>query len=89
MQITLNHREIEQAIVEFIGNQGISVDNRKTSVSMVAGRGTRGYSATVVILPDLVENAVSDSEETTDPATIEFEETTNDAEEAAGSLFDA
>lgn len=38
MQITLNQKEIEEALVDYVGNQGISLSNRHINVSLVAGK---------------------------------------------------
>lgn len=51
MDITLNQDEIEKAVREFIGNQGISISNKLVSISLTAGRGANGHSASVTILP--------------------------------------
>ena len=52
MQITLNHQEIEEAIVSFLNVQGIITENKATKVTLVAGRKENGHSATVTILPN-------------------------------------
>lgn len=49
MQITLNHDEIVNAIEQYVSNQGITVDGKKTEVNMIAGRGSNGFSATIAI----------------------------------------
>jgi hypothetical protein len=52
MQIDLNQDEIEAAIVSYITSQGIDLTNKGTAVTMVAGRGERGFTATVEILKE-------------------------------------
>lgn len=52
MDITLNQDEIEKAVREFIGNQGISISNKLVEISLTAGRGPNGHSASVTILSD-------------------------------------
>ena len=75
MQITLNQSEIEQAITEFVGNQGIEIGGKATKVTMVAGRGGNGNSATVDIQGTSTSKPVPTPEpETVDPAKIEFGE---------------
>lgn len=49
MQITIDDKEIKEAIYDFVGKQGITITNKKLSIAMVAGRGPNGYSATVSI----------------------------------------
>jgi hypothetical protein len=51
MNITLNDSEIETALIEFVGRQGISLANKKIAVDFTAGRGANGNSATIEILP--------------------------------------
>jgi hypothetical protein len=87
MQITLNHREIEEAIIEYVSNQGISIQGKSTEVAMVAGRGSNGYSATVDILAD---NLVVTPEQQADPVTptVEFtDEDTDTPDEPSDTLF--
>ncbi len=49
MDITLNHEEISVAITNYVGNQGINLENKETKVDLTAGRGGNGYSATIAI----------------------------------------
>ena len=57
MELKLNQFEIESALVEYIGSQGISTHEKQIEVNMVAGRGANGFSAEIVIrqLPDTPE----------------------------------
>ncbi len=77
MQITLNHVEIEQAIIEYVGNQGISIQGKSTEVAMVAGRGSNGYSATVDILAD---SLIVTPDQQADPVSPTVEFTDDDTE---------
>lgn len=52
MDITLNQDEIETAVREFIGNQGIDISNKLMEISLTAGRGPNGHSASVTLLPE-------------------------------------
>lgn len=52
MQITLNQDEIEKAIITFVGNQGISITGKHVDVTLIAGRGPNGMSATIDISND-------------------------------------
>jgi len=47
MQITVDQNEIEQAIKGFIGHQGIAIENKELSVTLTAGRGPAGITASV------------------------------------------
>lgn len=49
MQITLNQDEIEKAIKDFVGNQGISIIGKRSEVTLIAGRAPNGMSATITI----------------------------------------
>lgn len=51
MQITINQEEIEEAIKTYVATQGINVDGKDVSVSLVAGRGANGMSAAIEISP--------------------------------------
>ncbi len=73
MQITLNHQEIETAITEYIGNQGIQIQDKTTAVSMTAGRGNNGYTANV-----LISSTVDDTPKETAPTSPIVEFTEND-----------
>ncbi|RLB94477.1 MAG: hypothetical protein DRH26_01125 [Deltaproteobacteria bacterium] len=59
MQITLNQKEIEKAIITYVGQQGISIAGKKVDVTLIAGRGTNGMSASLDILD--VETAIGDT----------------------------
>jgi len=52
MQITLNQKEIEKAIISFVGNQGIAITGKHVNVTLVAGRGPNGMSASIDISND-------------------------------------
>lgn len=55
MQILLNQREIETALVEYIGSQGITISGKHIEVTLTAGRAPNGMSATVDISEVKVE----------------------------------
>jgi len=54
MQITLNQQEIEKAIINYVGQQGIAITGKNVSVSLSAGRGENRMSATIEISNDEV-----------------------------------
>lgn len=49
MQVILKEHEIKQAIMTFVGNQGVSMAGKKVDVALIAGRGANGMSATIDI----------------------------------------
>ena len=51
MQINLVQSEIQEALTEFISNQGFDVSGKDVFVTMIAGRGKKGHSANIEILP--------------------------------------
>jgi hypothetical protein len=74
MKISLEEREIQNALTEYISNQGFPISDQKVSVTLIAGRGANGHSAQIDVSPmtkeDLAakENGDAEGEE---PA-IEF-----------------
>jgi len=53
MKMTLNHEEINEAIVDWVAKQGIDLADKETTVELTAGRGTNGNSASIDIKPKL------------------------------------
>ena len=51
MKMTLNHKEINEAIVDWVAKQGIDLADKETTVELTAGRGTNGNSASIDIKP--------------------------------------
>ena len=51
MQINLVQSEIQEALTEFVSNQGFDVSGKDVIVTMIAGRGKKGHSANIEILP--------------------------------------
>ena len=49
MQIHLNEKEIQEALLEHINNTGVPLVNTTTKVTLVAGRGVNGHSAVIDI----------------------------------------
>ena len=47
MKFILEQHEIKQALTEYITNQGIDISGQDTDISILAGRGENGYSATI------------------------------------------
>ena len=94
MQITLNNVEIQEAITSYIATQGINLVDKVTDVTFTAGRGEKGYSATVDIKPkaaSVIVQEAADEPETTEVADTPTEvvESTEEEEvtETQGSLF--
>ena len=51
MLIQLKQTELEAAIAAYIALQGLSISNKKISVTFTAGRGASGYTADVELEP--------------------------------------
>lgn len=49
MRVTLNESEIKDALIQYVAGHGVAVAGRDVSVSLVAGRGPNGHSATIDI----------------------------------------
>jgi hypothetical protein len=49
MNISINNSEIQEALIAYVGTLGIDLKNKTIEVSMVAGRGSNGYSANIGI----------------------------------------
>ena len=49
MDITLNQTEIEAALVSFVGNQGINIQDKDIEISLTVGRGGNGSSASIAL----------------------------------------
>lgn len=52
MKLELNQVEIEAALIEYVGSQGISISDKSITVDMVAGRGANGFTAHITIERD-------------------------------------
>ena len=50
MDITLKNAEINQALEEYVSNQGINLGGKHVEVTFTAGRGTNGNTAVVSIM---------------------------------------
>ena len=79
MKITLDQEEIETAIKNFVGSQGIAVVGKDVGVSLIAGRGPNGFSAAIDITdgnnskPATTAATVEEAtEETVDPTDTPF-----------------
>ena len=51
MKLQLNHEEINQAIVDYVGKLGIDLTDKETDVEFTAGRNGNGISASIDIKP--------------------------------------
>lgn len=75
MQVTLNQKEIETAIITFVGNQGISTVGKRTEVTLIAGRGPSGMTASIEISDGEPQaNVVTPRKLTHAPTVIEISE---------------
>jgi len=80
MQITLNQKEIESAIINFINAKGDYIQGRQTEITLIAGRGGNGMSATINVLdndksyPIYTPNAVTADNVATPPTPSEIEQ---------------
>jgi hypothetical protein len=61
MQITLNQAEIESVIISYISDQGISITGKSVSVSLTAGRGVNGMTASINITDTKPESTCEDT----------------------------
>ncbi len=52
MDITLYHKEIEDAVKAYVENQGMNVKDRNLKVTLTAGRGEYAHSAIIAISDD-------------------------------------
>jgi hypothetical protein len=88
LNISLNNAEIEEALVAYIGEQGISISNKAVSVKMTAGRGNNSYSAAIEIAPTTAPvTSITSASEATEiepvaPAVQMGAESVSDTEEA-------
>ena len=85
MQITINQSEIKEAIVKYVGTQGISLIDKKIEITLTAGRGPNGMTADINLIPQTEEKLVENtaiSREAELENTTETEETEEKAEEA-------
>jgi len=87
MNITLNHKEIEQAIADKITNEGINVVNKDMNITMVAGRGGNGMSATVE-LTERVSNNTSTGNMSKESVEVDNSFDTDESE-SGGGIFDS
>ena len=83
MQITINQLEIEEAIKNYIHGQGIGFGDNEVSVSLTAGRGANGMSATIDITPNQSKDESVYKEEKIDsiPEDNKLEESSSNVEE--------
>lgn len=51
MKMTLNHEEINEAIVDWVAKQGIDLTGKETEIEFTAGRKENGNSAIIDIKP--------------------------------------
>lgn len=78
MKINLNENEIHQAIIEYIGTEGIDLSTKQVSIELTAGRKPNGFYADVEI-----GEVNSETEDSDDPP---FEPTETGIEEDQQAL---
>ena len=83
MLIQLKQTELEAAIAAYIALQGLSISNKKISVTFTAGRGASGYTADVELEP--ANNIDLNSLRTNEFVVREVEEEEPETEESQGS----
>ena len=71
MKINLNEKEIHQAIIEFIGSEGIDLSRKQVIIELTAGRKPNGFYADVEIgepddSPSLDDSSFEDEEDDTE-----------------------
>ena len=99
--ITLDDNDIRTALVQFVGNEGVSLKDKDTTLTITAGRKGRGYSAEIAIndrdgtvpnKPDPIKETEEDSEEDNEAEDTSETEDATEAEagetETKKSLFD-
>ena len=52
MKIFLAHSEIQEALTQYVSNRGFDTNGQDVTVTLKAGRGAKGYSAEVDIVPE-------------------------------------
>jgi len=71
MDITLNSKEIESALIDYISD-AISLEGKTLEVTMVAGRGANGHSAIISINKTTETTATSGSSTTPNVTAPDF-----------------
>ena len=78
MQLTLNQNEIEQAIKNYVGNLGVALSGKDVDITLVAGRGEKGITATLDITDHEIQMDVKVEDTAPDVDPPAEEETTNE-----------
>ena len=52
MEINLVQAEIQEALIEYVSNQGFDVSGKDVIVTLSARRGNKGHTALIEILPE-------------------------------------
>lgn len=55
MEINLIQAEIKDALIEYVSNKGFDVSGKEVVVTLTAGRGAKGHSARIEIIPEGME----------------------------------
>ena len=63
MQLTIDDKEIKDAIIEYVKNQGISTTDKKVSIDLIAGRMGNGHKAEIEITADTSDNFTIEAHE--------------------------
>lgn len=84
MKIDLIQDEIEEALVSYITTQGIDLSQKQVAVSLTAGRGPSGFTASVDIIK--VQGDIPNQVSATDPLDS-VEDSTLDSADGAAPIF--
>ena len=78
MKIVLNDTEINDAIISYVGSQGINISGKDIEVEFVNGRGANGNTATVDIKDPTGNTEVAKQEIEESPINTDFDEPDDD-----------
>ncbi len=67
MQFILDNGEIEEALVSHVRNQGIDLANKTVKLNFTAGRGSKGNSVAITILPETEKTTEDGEPDDSDP----------------------
>lgn len=77
MIITLNDKEITDALIQYVDTMGVNTSGKEVTVDMTAGRGSNGYKAEITIgaTTTTEEPVVEDNVVSIESSTVEEEDT--------------
>lgn len=68
MQISIDQHEIEQALKQFISDQGISLEGQEVEIEFTTGKKPSGPRATITIIPETDKQPASPEDFPDEPA---------------------